>query len=98
MMMSTTNDRNVMTPDSETPRPESVSDMTGDERPDDIVPCTNDAAASKPIGSVVADKSKDHDARCNLWKTTVKVGTWNVRTMNSGKLDILTRELDRYVA
>ena len=95
MMMSTTNDNKVMTLESGTPRPEGVSNATGEERPDGIIPCIDDAAALKPNGRAGADNPKDNDNRCNLWKTTLKIATWNVRTMNSGKLDIVTRELER---
>lgn len=99
MMMSTTNESKAMTLDSETPRREGVSNATGEERPDGIIPCIDDAVASKPDGikpdgSVVADNPKDNDNRCNLWKTTLKTGTWNVRAMNSGKIDIPTREME----
>ncbi|XP_072046974.1 craniofacial development protein 2-like [Amphiura filiformis] len=84
-----------MTLDSETPRPEGVSNATGEERTDGIMFGSNDAPTSKPNGSVGVDGSVDREARRNLWKTTLKIGTWNVRTMNHGKLDIVTRELDR---
>ena len=94
-MMSTNNDERVMTLDSETPRPESVLINTGEERSDDICRGINDAVTLKPQGGVEADNPTESDVRRNLWKSTIKIATWNVRTLNQGKLDILTNELDR---
>ncbi|XP_072028431.1 craniofacial development protein 2-like [Amphiura filiformis] len=92
--MSTTNVKRDMTLDSETPRPEGVSKATGEERTDGICLGINDAVTLKPQGGVKADNPKEN-ARRNLWKSTLKIATWNVRTMNLGKLDILTNELER---
>ncbi|XP_072025046.1 craniofacial development protein 2-like [Amphiura filiformis] len=92
--MSTTNVKRDMTLDSETPRPEGVSKATGEEVTDGICLGINDAVTLKPQGGVKADNPKEN-ARRNLWKSTLKIATWNVRTMNLGKLDILTNELER---
>ncbi|XP_072043194.1 craniofacial development protein 2-like [Amphiura filiformis] len=68
--------------------------LLGRERTDGICLGINDAVTLKPQGGVKADNPKEN-ARRNLWKSTLKIATWNVRTMNLGKLDILTNELER---
>ena len=67
------------------------------ERSDGIMFGSNDASASKPNGSVEVDGTVDREARRNLWKTVLKVGTWNVRLMNQGKMEIITREPENLI-
>ena len=65
-MMSLNNNDRSMTLDSEPPRPEGVSDATGEERSEDIMFGTNDASTSKPNGSVGVDFAGDHEVKRNL--------------------------------
>ena len=95
MMMKVDNVNRDITPDSEPLRPEGVLKVTGEERNVNSIQGINDAVTLKPSGRVGADNPKDSAVRRNLWKSTLKLGTWNVRTMNHGNLDILTKELER---
>ncbi len=94
--MSRLNVLRDMTPDGETPGLKGVSNATGEEIAEDVHPkACYDASTLKPLGRVEADVPEDKNIRCNLWKNEIKLGTWNVRTMDESRLEILTRELDR---
>ena len=53
-----------------------------------------DVATSKPQGSVVIESARTKNGKLSFCKNH-KIGTWNVRTMNTGKLDIVKREMER---
>ena len=53
----------------------------------------DDVATSKPEGSVVIESSRTKNGKLSFRKNH-KIGTWNVRTMNTGKLDIVKREME----
>ena len=78
----------------ETPRSEGTKKMTGEEpRSNTISTVNNDATESKPKGSSTAEhyRCKRKDQR---FLKTHKIGTWNVRSMYQGKLDIVKAEMD----
>src|SRR6218665_3860954 len=55
---------------------------------------SNDAAGIKPKGCLEADRIRVQ--RLNLsCKQKIKIGTWNVRSMQSGKMNIIQREMKR---
>ena len=54
----------------------------------------DDVATSKPQGSVVIESARTKNGKLSFCKNH-KIGTWNVRTMNTGKLDIVKREMER---
>ncbi len=51
-------------------------------------------ATSKPQGSVVFESARTQNGKLSFWKNH-NIGTWKVRTMNTGKLDIVKREMER---
>ena len=54
----------------------------------------DDVATSKPQESVVIESAITKNGKLGFWKNH-KIGTWNVRTMNTGKLYIVKREIER---
>ena len=54
-----------------------------------------DVATSKPPGRVVIESARTKNGKLSLFCKNHKIGTWNVRTMNTGKLDIVKREMER---
>src|SRR6218665_296417 len=55
---------------------------------------SNEAAELKPKGCLEADRIRGQ--RLNLsCKQMMKIGTWNVRIMQSGKMNIIQREMKR---
>lgn len=55
---------------------------------------TYDASESKPQGRSGADVARPK-GKIRGCKELVRLGTWNVRSMNQGKLDIVKAEMDR---
>ena len=75
-----------MTPKQESPRSEDVQYATGEERRRiTFIPRMNES-----VVDVSGDKSK---IRC--CKEQYCIGTWNVRSMNQGKLDVVKQEMVR---
>ena len=85
----------VIVADGETPRPECDSTATGKERDGEFKAIqSNEVTELNPKGGSVADRTGKQ--RLNLsCKKKMKIGTWNVRSMQSGKLDIIQREMNR---
>ncbi len=54
----------------------------------------NDVATLNLQGNVVTETTRTKCGRLSFCKN-LKIGTWNVRTMNEGKLDIVKREMGR---
>lgn len=78
-----------------TPRSESTEKVTGEEpRSSTISAVNNDAIESKPKGSSIAEHYRYKRKNQSLLKTH-KIGTWNVRSMNQGKLEIVKLETER---
>lgn len=85
----------VMVLEDETPRSKSTEKMTGEEpRLSTISAVNNDAIESKPKGSSIADHYR-HKRKDQSFLKTHKIGTWNVRSMNQGKLEVVKSEMDR---
>ena len=88
---------------SSRPRQESVNNNQNREEtnPKQTRSSADDAACRKPaIGKHVVDVPADRNVRDVLKlssaKTTVNIGTWNVRSLlGSGKSDLLVKELQR---
>ena len=75
-----------MTLKDESPRSEGVQYATGEERRRiTFIPRMNES-----VVDVSGDKSK---IRC--CKEQYCIGTWNVRSMNQGKLDVVKQEMVR---
>ena len=81
--------------DGETLGPDRTDPITGEEQ--HVVSSrngTNDVATLNPKGSVDTETTKSKRNSMSFSKDH-KIGTWNVRTMNIGKLDIVTGEMQR---
>ena len=82
--------------ESEPPRLDSINRATEEERErirstqDSI----NDAGELKPQGGSLADVVTGGNGRLRCTKA-YKIGTWNVRGMSLGKLDIIKKEMKR---
>ena len=87
---------NAITPTDESPRSESVPIITGEgQGRTQSRSKQNDAAASKPPGSAEAETLRSEIVRLRLQKGNLRMGTWNVRGMGIGKLEIVKREMER---
>jgi exonuclease III len=81
--------------EDETPRSEGAEKMTGEEpRSSTISTVNNDAIESKPKGSSIAEHYR-YKRKDQSFLKTYKIGTWTVRSMNQGKLEIVKSEMDR---
>ena len=79
----------------EPPRSDSTQSMTGEElRASTSNAVTNDAIEPNPKGSSNAEQYR-HERNDQSFLKTRKIGTWNVRSMNQGKLDIVKLEMNR---
>src|SRR6218665_1986946 len=81
----------------ETPRPECDLTATGKEQEKEsgAARC-NEETGLKSKGRLEADRTRGQ--RLNLsCKQKMKIGTWNVRSMQSGKLNIIQREMKHTV-
>ena len=81
--------------EDETLRSEGTEKMTGEEpRSSTISTVNNDVMESKPQGSSITEKYR-YKRKDQSFLKTHKIGTWNVRSMNQGKLEIVKMEMDR---
>ena len=81
--------------DGETPRPECDLRATGKERNGEYSALGyNDALGLKPKGRLEADHIKEQRLVLSF-KQKMKIGTWNVRSMQSGKMDVIQNEMKR---
>ena len=82
-------------PENEPLRLEGTQRVTGEEQSTSTSRHgIDDMARSKPKGSLATDVSRvKMKVRC--CKKLHTVGTWNVRTMNQGKLDVVKAEMSR---
>jgi exonuclease III len=79
----------------ETLRSGSIKLTTGEKRGNiRSTLVVDDGSGSKPIGSSDADVHKEELMRLSFANTR-KIETWNVRSMNEGKLEIVKREMER---
>ncbi|CAF3805374.1 unnamed protein product [Rotaria socialis] len=81
--------------EDETLRSESTEHMTGEEpRSSTISTVNNDAIEPKPKGSSIAEHYR-YKRKGQSFLKTHQIRTWNVRSMNQGKLEIVKSEMDR---
>ena len=74
---------------------ERIQSATGEEQyVETSMAGRDDVATSKPQGSVVIESARTNNGILRFCKNHT-IGTWNVRTMNTGKLDIVKREMER---
>ncbi|CAF2167098.1 unnamed protein product [Rotaria magnacalcarata] len=79
----------------ESSRSDSTKTTTGEElRTSTSNAVTNDALEPNPKGSSKAQQYR-HERNDQSFLKTQKIGTWNVRSMNQGKLDIVKLEMER---
>ena len=84
-----------MTPEDEPLRSEGVQYDTGEERR--AIPSSSrksEAAGPKPKGRSVVDVSGS-ERKVQCCKEQYCIGTWNVRSVNQGKLDVVKHEMAR---
>ncbi|KAF7246946.1 Craniofacial development protein 2 [Varanus komodoensis] len=82
-----------VTPEDEPLRSEGVQYATGEEqRASTSSARKNEATGSRPKGHSVADLSGG-ERRVRCCKDLYSIGTWNVRSMNQGKLDVVKQEM-----
>ncbi|KAF7239822.1 Craniofacial development protein 2 [Varanus komodoensis] len=93
--MDSTKRKKDMTPEEEPLRSEGVQYATGEEqRASTSSTRKNEATGSKPKGHSVADVSGG-ERRVRCCKDLYSIGTWNIRSMNQGKLDVVKQEMTR---
>ena len=90
---------NAIRLENEPPRLDSLSIITGDERNYRVSTVgKDDEAILNPQGRIVSEKIvlKHTDINSYLqFKKNISITTWNVRTMNNGNTQIITREMGR---
>ena len=95
--MAETNRENAIESENEAPRLDDSKLATGDGRSTVASTCIqNGAGGLKPQGGSPADvdaEKRTAENRRSL-REKMRIGTWNVRTMNQGKLDIMKREME----
>ncbi|KAG1652592.1 Craniofacial development protein 2 [Nymphon striatum] len=85
----------VIVPDGEPPRHEGTRNATGEEQDAEMSSASrNDVIRSKPSGNLSTDVTSTENRPMSFFKRK-KIGTWNVQTMNEGKLDIVKLEMAR---
>ena len=96
--MAATNRENTIESENEAPRLDDSKLATGEGRSTVTSTCIqNGAGGLKPQGGSPADvdaEERTAENRRSL-RENMRIGTWNVRTMNQGKLDIMKREMER---
>jgi len=83
-----------MTPKNKSPRSESVQYAAGEEQRITNSPRMNEAAGPKQVQHSVVDVSGD-ESKIQCCKEQYCIGTWNVRSMNQGKLDVVKQKMLR---
>ena len=90
---------NAIRLENEPPRLDSLSIITGDERNYRVSTVgKDDEAILNTQGRIVSEKIvlKHTDINSYLqFKKNISIATWNVRTMNNGNTQIITREMGR---
>jgi exonuclease III len=94
--MTTSNKyKDVMGLEDETPGSESSQLATGEEQRQRLNQTrTNEVPRPKPTGSLDTDVT-GNEKRSTSFVEKQKIGTWNVRSMYEGKLEVVTREMRR---
>ncbi|KAF7251087.1 Craniofacial development protein 2 [Varanus komodoensis] len=93
--MDSTKRQKDMTPGDEPLRSEGVQYATGEEqRASTSSTRKNEVTGSKLKGHSVADVSSG-ERRVRCCKDLYSIGSWNVRSMNQGKLDVFKQEMTR---
>nr|XP_042086679.1 craniofacial development protein 2 isoform X3 [Ovis aries] len=83
------------TSEDEPRRSEGVQHAAGEERRADTnTSSKNEAAGPKWKGQPAVDVSGD-ESKLRCCKEEYCIGTWNVRSMNPGKLDVVKQEMER---
>ena len=77
-----------------TPRSEGFQYATGEEQRTTISSRKNEAAGPKWKECSVMDVSGD-ESKIPCYKEQYCIGTWDVRSMNQGKLDVVKQEMPR---
>ncbi|CAF1396827.1 unnamed protein product [Adineta steineri] len=84
-----------LVPEGEPLRSEGTQEATGEEQSTSTSSCgIDDVAGSKPKGRPAADVFRN-ERKVRCCKELHTIGTWNVRTMNQGKLDVVKAEMSR---
>ena len=81
---------------NEPPRLEGTHMVTGEEQ--GCQPSRtrqNDVDGSNLQGHLLTENSKHEKRRLRLISKTLIIGTWNFRSMNTGKLDVVKDEMER---
>ena len=96
--MTATNRENAIESENEAPRLDDSKLATGEGRPTVTSTCIqNGTGCLKPQGGSPDDVDAEERTAKNRrrLRERMRIGTWNVRTMNQGKLDIMKREMER---
>ncbi|XP_051780739.1 LOW QUALITY PROTEIN: craniofacial development protein 2-like [Erpetoichthys calabaricus] len=84
-----------MVPKGMTHSPAGTQKATGEEQRPDTSNCGNcDAPGGNPPGSPGVNAASGEQNSLSF-KKTLKIATWNLRSMNQGKSDIVKKEMDR---
>ena len=87
--------KEIWTPSNEFPRLEGIQSATGEKQWTVSNSCRkNEAARPKQKLCLVVDVSGGESKVCSC-KEQYCIGTWNVRSMNQGKLDVVKQEMAR---
>ena len=90
---------NAIRLENEPPRLDSLSIITGDERNYRVSTVGKDVdAILNPQERIVSEKIVLKHTYTNSYlqfKKYISIATWNVRTMNNGNTEIITREMGR---
>ena len=90
---------NDIEPGNESPRLEGSDLDTGEGRTTVTSSCSEDDAGvlEQQEGTAVDNATTERTvvSHINLREKKIRIGTWNVRSMNQGKLDIVKREMER---
>ena len=93
--MNCIKDQKDMTPKDESPRSEGIQYVTWEEkRRITNRPRMNEAARPKQIQRSVLDVS-GNESKIRCYKEQYCTGSWSVRSMNRGKLDVVKQEMAR---
>ena len=94
-LMNSIKGQNGMTPKDESPRSEGVQYATGEEwRRITNSPRMNEVAGPRQIQHLVVNVFGDK-RKISCCKEQYCLGTWNVRSLNQGKLDVVKQEMVR---